>query len=339
MSTLERLLSQGQLAPATRCRLLAALVAELAGENDPRPGRAAAEALAIARGLGDEDLLALALTASATAADFEREPGRRWAAGTELAALGERRGQPAYQWYGEYIAGTAAAVRADPAELRRRLDRGQRLADQYRMSEPQAVQLCSDAMLAHIEGRFAQSRLRYAEAAAQMRRNGSLHADGFHGLALLTIHISEGTAAQAEPLAHTLADTAGLLAADAWAVTLAAACGMAEARAARAAGEPLRRDFFYSVFATLRAMALIALREHAGAEQLAAELATVPGLLAGAASTSLAMQPVAQTLGELSALLGRPGQAAGYFTQAEELARRWNSPHWTEAARTARAGL
>jgi hypothetical protein len=207
------------------------------------------------------------------------------------------------------------------------------------MSEPQAVQLCSDAMLSHVEGRFAQSRLRYAEAAAQMRRNGSLHADGFHSLALLTIHVSEGTEAEAEPLARTMVDMVGPLAADAWAVTLAAAGRMAEARAARAAAGPLRRDFFYSVFATLRAMAVIGLGEHAGAEEVAGGLATVPGLLAGAASTSLAMQPVAQTLGELCALLGRPDQAAGYFAQAEELARRWNSPHWTARARKARAGL
>ena len=34
-----------------------------------------------------------------------------------------------------------------------------------------------------------------------------------------------------------------------------------------------------------------------------------------------------------------PDQATGYFTQAETLARRWNSLHWTERARTARAGL
>jgi len=162
-----------------------------------------------------------------------------------------------------------------------------RLADQYQMSEPQAVQLCSDAMLSHIEGRFAQSRLRYAEGAAQMRRDGSLYADGFHGLALLMIHISEGTVAEAEPIARALHDEAGPPAADAWAVTLAAAGQMADARAA---GQPLRRDFFYSVFATLRAMAMIALGESAGG-------------------------------------------------QAETLARRWNSPHWTERARTARAGL
>ena len=84
---------------------------------------------------------------------------------------------------------------------------------------------------------------------------------------------------------------------------------------------------------------MIALGERAGAEQLAAGLATVPGLLAGAASASLAMQPVAQNLGELSVLARRPGQAAGYFTRAETLARRWNSPHWAGRARTARAGL
>ena len=53
-----------------------------------------------------------------------------------------------------------------------------------------AVQLCADAMLAHIEGRFDEARHHYAEAAAQMRRNGSLHADGFHGLARLTIELS-----------------------------------------------------------------------------------------------------------------------------------------------------
>ena len=70
------------------------------------------------------------------------------------------------------------------------------------MAERQAVQLCANAMLAHVEGRFEDARRHYAEAAVQMRRNGSLHADGFHGLARLTIEISEGHAAGAEPLAR-----------------------------------------------------------------------------------------------------------------------------------------
>ena len=185
---------------ATRCRLLAALVAELAGEDDPRPARAAAEAEAIARRLGDPDLLALALTAGTMVVNYEREPERRAALAAELGQIGHEHGLPEYEWYAEYIAGTAAAVLGQPEELQRRLTTGQRLADEYRMAEPQAVQLCADAMLAHVEGRFEEARRHYAQAAVQMRRNGSLHADGFHGLARLTIALSEGHAAAAESL-------------------------------------------------------------------------------------------------------------------------------------------
>ena len=337
VTTLERQLERTDLDQATRCRLLAALVAELAGEDDPRPAGAAAEAEAIARRLGDPDLLALALTAGTMVVNYEREPERRAVLAAELGQLGHEHGLPEYEWYAEYIAGTAAAVLGQPGELRRRLKTGQRLADEYRMAEPQAVHLCADAMLAHVEGRFEDARRHYAEAAVQMRRNGSLHADGFHGLARLTIEISAGQAAGAEPLARALYEMIGPLAATAWAVTLAAAGWTDEARRRYSEGAaiPLRPDFFHSVFATFRARAIIAVDDRAAAEALVADLAPVAGLLAGAASAALAMQPVAQTLGELSAFLGRPEAAARYFATAELIARRWNSPHWTARARAA----
>ena len=337
VTTLERQLERDDLDRATRCRLLAALVHELAGEDDPRPARAAAEAEAIARRLGDPDLLALALTAGTMVVNYEREPERRAAFAAELGQIGHEHGLPEYEWYAEYIAGTAAAVLGQPEELRRRLDAGRLLADEYRMAEPQAVQLCSEAMLAHIEGRFDDARRHYAEATGQMRRNGSMHADGFHGLARLTIELSEGHAAAAEPLARALYQLTGPLAADAWTVTLAAAgrAGEARRRYQEAAATPLRADFFHSIFATVRAMAAIAMGDRAAAEALVTDLTPVSGLLAGAASAALAMQPVAQTLGELSAFLGRPEAAARHFATAEQVARRWNSPHWTARARAA----
>jgi AAA ATPase domain len=337
VAILERQLDQVRQDQATRCRLLAALVAELAGEDDPRPARAAAEAEAIARRLGDPDLLALALTAGTTVVNYEREPERRASLAAELGQIGHEHGLPEYEWYAEYIAGTAAAVLGQPGELRRRLQTGRRLADEYRMAEPQAVQLCAEAMLAHVEGRFEDAHRHYAEATAQMRRNGSLHADGFHGLARLTIELSEGHVAAAEPLARALHEMTGPLAADAWAVTLAAAgrAGEARRRHSEAAAMPLRPDYFHSVFATFRAMAVIAVGDRTAAEALVTDLTPVAGLLAGAASTALAMQPVAQTLGELSAFLGRPEAAARHFATAERVARRWNSPHWTARARAA----
>jgi hypothetical protein len=82
-------------------------------------------------------------------------------------------------------------------------------------------------------------------------------------------------------------------------------------------------------------MAAIAVGDRAAAEALLTDLTPVAGLLAGAASAALAMQPVAQTLGELSAFLGRPQEAVRYFAVAEQVARRWNSPHWAARARTA----
>jgi hypothetical protein len=98
---------------------------------------------------------------------------------------------------------------------------------------------------------------------------------------------------------------------------------------------PLRPDFFHSVLATFRAMAAIAVGDGAAAEALVTDLTPVVGLFAGAASTALAMQPVAQTLGELSVFLGRTEAAARHFAAAERVAERWNSPHWAARARAA----
>ncbi|MBV9602906.1 MAG: AAA family ATPase [Chloroflexi bacterium] len=337
VSALTRLLRRADLDAATRCKLLAALVAELNGEDDPRPARAAAEALAIARSLADPDLLLAALSASTDALDYEREADRRAALAAELGALAEERGVPAYQWGAEYQTTAAAATRSEPEVFRRHLERGQRLADQYQLTEPQTAQLCARAMLAHIEGRFADARRHYTEAAEQMGRNGSLHTDSFYKLALLTVAFSEGSVAQAEPLAREAHELIGPLAADVWAATLAASNRLDEASAAFAGRAPIRRDFFYSLLATFRARAVIGLGARAEAMPLIADLAPVAGMLAGAASASLVMQPVDLTLAELYLLVGKPEQAAVHFRLAEQVAQRWNSAHWAARASTARA--
>src|SRR4029077_6089491 len=109
------------------------------------PARAAAEAEVIARRLGDPDLLALALTAGTMVVNYEREPERRTVLAAELGQIGHEHGLPEYEWYAEYIAGTAAAVLGQPEELRRRLKTGQRLADEYRMGGARGVPPRRDA--------------------------------------------------------------------------------------------------------------------------------------------------------------------------------------------------
>ena len=73
------------------------------------------------------------------------------------------------------------------------------------------------------------------------------------------------------------------------------------------------------------------------ARTTAAALLPVRGQLAGVASTSLAMRPVAHTLAELARLLGRSGAAAEHLEEAVAVARSWAAPHWEAAARAGEA--
>jgi hypothetical protein len=111
-----------------------------------------------------------------------------------------------------------------------------------------------------------------------------------------------------------------------------------QARVAWAAAAPLPPDFF-SVFATVRAMAVVAVGDRVAAQALVTDLAPISGLLAGTASSALALQPVAQTLGELSAFLGHRAAAARHFGAAEQVARLWGSRHWIARAQAARDRL
>jgi tetratricopeptide (TPR) repeat protein len=138
--------------------------------------------------------------------------------------------------------------------------------------------------------------------------------------------------AEYAPVVHELDARFGPLAADARALALAAAGRFDEARAVLGGAPPLRPDFYFSIFATLRAMAAVAVGQRQPAEELYAALLPLRGQIAGAASTSLAMRPVGHTLGELARLLGRQAAAVEHFAEAAEVARAWDARHWEAAA-------
>jgi tetratricopeptide (TPR) repeat protein len=339
VATLSRLLRRADLDDAARCRLLGALVTELAGDGDPRAAAAAAEAVEIARRLGDPALLALALSEEARQASWDREPERRARLGAEVGRIGAEQGLVAYRWWGEYVAATAAGARGDVPALRRHVERGLDIARAYQMAEPLAVGICSEAMLAHVAGRLDEAERRYAEACALMARHGSLHAEDFGVLAMITVRVSQRRMAEFAPAAAALGERYGRDAVDALAVALVEAGDRDQAAALLAGASPLRPDFYFSVFATLRALAVVALGRREQGEDLYAALLPVRGQLGGAASTSLAMRPVAHTLGDLALLLGRRAAAAEHLAEAVEVARRWGAPRWEGEARAAAGAL
>lgn len=322
---LSRLLERADLEPAVRCRLLDAYCAELSDGQDPRARAAAEEAVVIAEQLGDPVLRALALATLARELDSELEWRGRAALGERIERIGREHDLPIHRWYGLCVRSTAAAAEGDVAGAHRLTAQCLELARAYRMPGPVAVVETMLAAFAHIEGRVADAERLYAEAAARMTRQGSPHAEGFLLIATATIRAGQGRLAEFVPQARKLFDDYGPMACDLLAAALAAAGMSAEARQVLARVPPIRPDFLFKVLATFRAMAMVALGEKEGAEELYAALLPYRRTPPSAAGSTVAIRPVAYTLGELAGLLGRDEEAVGHYARADAVAERWNT--------------
>ncbi|OLR93923.1 hypothetical protein BJP25_15870 [Actinokineospora bangkokensis] len=98
---------------------------------------------------------------------------------------------------------------------------------------------------------------------------------------------------------------------------------------------PPPRDLLFEVRSCLRARAAVARADQALADEVHDALLPAAGELA-AGSGLVTLGPVAQHLGDLAVVLGRPGQAREHYARALAVAERAGSPH---AVAAARAGL
>ncbi|MFI6888096.1 BTAD domain-containing putative transcriptional regulator [Streptosporangium canum] len=320
---LSRLLKR-DLNPSVRSRLLTAYAHELVGEDDPTVVEAAQEALDLATG---PRLRAAALGILAEV-HGDAELCR------ELVEIGTEHDLPVYRVTGLLNHAGVAAAANDPVTMHQVITEALELARTYRMREAIAVAEITLASLALIEGRFVDAELLYIKADEGMRRIGSVHT-GFLQLALATIWLNEGTIGAHLDDVRALHAVLGPMVSDLLALALHANGLDAEAPEVRASPSPIRSDFFFTFLSTLRAMAIVALNDRDAAEEIYATL--LPhrnGPPAGAASLSLALRPVAHTLGELAVFLGRTDEAAAHFAQAATIADRWNAPHWAAEARS-----
>ncbi|MER5257338.1 BTAD domain-containing putative transcriptional regulator [Streptomyces sp. NPDC002855] len=326
VAALERLLTRPDLEPAVRCRLLDAYSAELSNTQDARVRAAADEALTLARGLGDPALEALALATLARELDVDRETRQVADLSAELHRLGTAHDLPIHSWFGLFQQAGAAAVEGDVAATRRLAGQSLSLARAYRMPGPLAVSECALATLALIEGRYDDAERLYTRASVQMAAQGSPHADGYLVIAVAAVRLAQGRLAAFVPRAREVFRDYGPLVADVLAAALADAGQHEEAGRVLAEAAPLRPDFFFTAFATFRVRTMAALGLREGAEELYAALSPyrdAPPLTAG---FTVAIPPVAHTLGHLARLLNRDRDAAADFAHANTIAERWNSP-------------
>ncbi|GAB2491579.1 BTAD domain-containing putative transcriptional regulator [Streptosporangium sandarakinum] len=321
---LSRLLKR-DLPPPVRSRLLTAYANELVGEDDPTVLEAAQEALDLAT---DPRLRAAVL-------QILSEVHGDAALCRELVEIGIEHDLPVYRVTGLLNHAAVAATANDPVTMRQMTTEALELARAYRMREAIAATEITLASLALIEGRSADAELLYVKADEGMRRAGSVHAEGFLQLALAAIRLNDGTLGAHLDEVRALHATLGSMTSDLLALALHANGLDAEAHEVRASSGPIRPDFFFTFLATLRAMAVVASNDRDAAEEIYAML--LPhrnGPPAGAASLSMALRPVAHTLGELAGLLGRADEAAAHFAQAAIIADQWNAPHWAAEARS-----
>ncbi|MEV4137877.1 BTAD domain-containing putative transcriptional regulator [Dactylosporangium sp. NPDC049742] len=336
---LSRLLRKPDLDPATRVRLLDAFTAELDGEDDPRGPAAGLEAFELAAALPDPAVRALGLAARARTMRFDLEAGERAEVGARLAELARAHDMVAYEWAAEQILANCAAAGNDAAGVRDRIARQGALATAYQLPEPQAVILSARAALAHVAGDYAEAQRRYDEALEHMRRQGSLHADGFHFLATASLLISQGRFQ--EYLAQTRAtrEALGPIADDALALALVEAGRPDEARAIAVGEHRHRPDYFQSAFMAVRGLAVVALGRADLAPAVIEALLPVRTQIAGMSSTSIAMRPVAYILGRLFELLGDHDRAAEHFQLSRDVAATWGAAHWVADAEAALSAL
>ncbi|MEV0566364.1 BTAD domain-containing putative transcriptional regulator [Dactylosporangium sp. NPDC050588] len=336
---LSRLLRKPDLDPATRVRLLDAFTAELDGEDDPRGPAAGLEAFELAAALPDPAVRALGLSARARTMRFDLEAGERAEVGARLAELARAHDMVAYEWTAEQILANCAAAGNDAAGVRDRIARQGVLATAYQLPEPQAIILSARAMLAHVAGDYAEAQRLYDEALEHMRRQGSLHADGFHFLATASLLISQGRFR--EYLAQTRAtrEALGPIADDALALALVEAGRPDEARAVAVGEHRHRPDYFQSAFLAVRGLAVVALGRTDLAPAVIEALLPVRTQIAGVSSTSIAMRPVAYTLGRLFELLGDHDRAAEHFQLSRDVAATWGAAHWVADAEAALSAL
>ncbi|RZU74490.1 transcriptional regulator [Micromonospora kangleipakensis] len=301
-----------------RSRLLSTLALELRGTTTDRGHRAAIEAEAIARRLGDPALLAFALNARFMHS-FRRTglAAERARLGAELVDLAARHDLVTFEVLGHLIGLQARCGLGDLAAADGHAHAADRLAERYELPLVGVFTRWYAALRAAVDGDRVGAETAYRAADARLADSGMPGmAHGLLPLALLGLRLSTGE--DERPLLTADADWGPY---EPWVRPLAllAAGRRAEAAEALRVLPETPHDLLREARLCLAARAALALDDRPRIERLLAELLPAAGELAGAGSGALTIGPVARHLGELATALGRHDEAKAHQRTAREL--------------------
>ncbi|RSN07410.1 ATPase [Nonomuraea sp. WAC 01424] len=318
-----------------RASLLTTLALELEGSSSPERGRQASlEALELARQSGDPTLIAAALSGRLRQSYDIPAVDTRESIGRELLEVAQRSGQMATQALAHLVLLECAAARGDFAAADRHAAALDSLARQYDLSAPAAVVVWYAGQRLMIAGDYTGAERAYRDAARMTARAGML--EGRQDLPLITtfcLHLVDGRAAETVDLLAAAHQRGAKWTLDAYALALASAGHVNDARAVAATRPPVRPDFLYELVMTWRALAGMLLDDRERMVDCYDKLKPFADRVAGAGTGVVALWPVALPLGDLAIRLGQPDAAREHYEKALEVAQRVGVPRWVEAAR------
>jgi DNA-binding SARP family transcriptional activator/tetratricopeptide (TPR) repeat protein len=320
-----------------RCHLLTTLAFELHGTESERGYEASAQAVAMARGLGDTPTLMMAINGRYIQSYRHDGLAERRSLGAEMLALP---GKPVTaEALGHLMLMRASCGTADFAAADMHADRAASIADRYDLPAfSGAVGMYRSLRLA-LDGDLAAARECYQLTAERLNKLDMWHSwTPLITAAWFCVRIMQDRPAEiagdigAEIRAQPEFGPDYLAAfSDVYALALAAIGLVAEARAVAAQRPPIRPDMFWLFHNAIRGLLGIAIDDHARAESAYDALLPFAGRPAGAETALLTLGPAAQVLGDLARYLERPG-AEAHYRHALAVADGADCQLWREAA-------
>ncbi|GAA1871273.1 hypothetical protein GCM10009836_60040 [Pseudonocardia ailaonensis] len=324
-------LARPDLDPAVRCRLIVALAFELESQDDVRVQAVTAEAMALSAGLDDPLVRCAVLNARSFAAlgpDLRHELE---GVGVELLETARRAGLTGYVAEGHHLLFMIECERF-------RLDLAQGHADAA-IAAASSGQLGQTLMWAAIfaslralvAGELDAAEAGYTAVNDAMAAAGAVNVEAFRLFTLLGVRYAQGRLGELAEgflaINGRIPDTVS----DPIALSLIAAGRPDEARAVWRPEQHPPRTYYWLLFMALRCEVAVALGDTEVAAACFAELEPWADSAAGLGSGTVSLGPVAQHLGDLATLLGRP--ADPYYRRALQIAETAGAPHWISRAR------
>jgi hypothetical protein len=316
-----------------RCRLLGALAVELYdGCDDPRCDTLSAEAVGMARRLGDPQLLAGALTHRYHAVNQPRFAAEVVAVAQELIELGAQEGLPAYELVGHEVCAMYRMQLFDIRGADAEAAASEPLLRRLSLRPGAAIHHVWQAMRLQADGRLEEASKAYGEAEAEQRTLGRFGPDPLGEVVRALLNATRGRWNAVTERLDSLADASPMFAHWLRVWALAESGRVAEARALIDTETPaVLHDWSELTLLAAAAQAAVAAGHPARMHWCYEQLLPYSGWFA-VGGNSLVLGPVDFYLAQLANRLGDAEAGEVHRSRAESDSREAGLLWWAERA-------